>query len=178
MPTASPPADIAVTGPAPGEVPLLLLWTAVAIYGCVPETDQMVAVGLMIVGLLAIELVTGVRSPPFVHALAAAIVLWSGLYGATGRGSAVVGTWFAFWPLALVALVTLLAGPVRPLVRVVIGAIGGIAALAVARTGGIDPATGPALVAVAVAVPVSLAAAFGVVAVSRRSSRGASANDR
>ena len=40
--------------------------------------------------LFLIELVTRAPSAPIVHAAAGGIVLWSGLYGATGRESAIV----------------------------------------------------------------------------------------
>jgi hypothetical protein len=153
---------------APGELPFLLALTVVAIYGCVPETDQMATIGALIAGLFVVEVVTRMPSAPIVSLTAVLIVLWSGLYGATGRGSAVVGAWFAFWPVVLVALFAVLFGPLRLPVRLAIGLIGGVAAVAVARTGGIEPTTAPALVAVAVAIPVSLAAAWGVVALSRR----------
>ncbi len=42
---------------SPGEVPALLGLTAIAIYGCVPETDQMPAIGVMLAALFVIELV-------------------------------------------------------------------------------------------------------------------------
>jgi hypothetical protein len=80
--------------------------------------------------------------------------------------------------MVLVVLVAAIAAPVRAPVRMAIGAVGGIAAVAVARTGGIESMTGPALVAVAIAVPLSLLAAFGVVTVSRRTRWGESASDR
>ena len=176
MPSASPPADASprVLRFAPGELPFLLAMTAVAIYGCVPETDQMTTIGALLAGLFVVEVVTRMPSAPIVSLTAALIVLWSGLYGATGRGSAVVGAWFAFWPLVLVALAVAVFGPLRLPVRLVIGLIGGIAAVAVARTGAIEPTTAPALVAVAVAIPVSLVAAWGVVAISRRYGESAS----
>ncbi len=90
----------------PGEVPALLGLTAIAIYGCVPETsNQMPAIGVMLASLFVIELIARRPSAPLVHAVAAGIVLWSGLYGATGRESAIVGALFAFWPLVLVVIV-------------------------------------------------------------------------
>jgi hypothetical protein len=159
----------------PGEVPGLLGLTAIAIYGCVPETsNQMPAVGVMLAALFLIELVARAPAAPLVHLVAAGIVLWSGLYGATGRESAIVGALFAFWPLVLVLLVCHLPGreQPRPVVRWVIGLIGGVAAVAVARTGALEPTIGPALVAVAIALPVSLAAALLVESISRTRRRG------
>jgi hypothetical protein len=154
----------------PGELPALLGLTAIAIYGCVPETsDQMPAIGVMLAALFAIELITRRPSGLLVHAVAAGIVLWSGLYGATGRESAIVGALFAFWPLALVVIVCHLPGRPQPtpVTRWIIGLIGGIAAVAVARTGALEPTVGPALLAVAIALPASLIAALLVESVSR-----------
>jgi hypothetical protein len=56
-------------------------------------------------------------------------------------------------------------------VRWIIGLIGGVAAVAVARTGALEPTIGPALVAVAIALPTSLAVALVVVAISPRARR-------
>jgi hypothetical protein len=165
MPRASPLPDL-----TPGEYPMLLGWAALAIYGCVPETGQMSTIGLLVIGLLLAEVATGNRSHWAVHALATLVVLWAGLYGATGRGSAVVGAWFAFWPIVLVALTSIIAGPIRPTIRWMIGAIGGLAAVGMARTGGIEPTTTPALMAAGVAGLLSLIAAAGVLAISRRRS--------
>ena len=145
---------------APGELPVLLGYAAVAIYGCVPETDQMPAIGWMVAGLFVIERVTRAPSSLVAQALAAGLVLWSGLYGATGRGSALVGAWFAFWPLVLVVASAWVFGLRSSRARWAIGAIGAVAAVAVARTGAIEPTTAPALVAVAIAAPLSLVAAW------------------
>jgi hypothetical protein len=157
----------------PGEVPALLGLSAIAIYGCVPETGQMPAIGVMLAALFVIELVARRPSGLLVHAVAAGIVLWSGLYGATGRESAIVGALFAFWPLALVVLVCHWPGRAQPqtVSRWTIGLIGGLAAVAVARTGALEPTIGPALIAVAIALPTSLAAALLVDSISRRNDR-------
>ncbi len=122
----------------------------------------------MVVGLLVVELVTRAPSATVVQLVAGGIVLWSGLYGATGRGSAIVGAWFAFWPLVLVIGSTLTLGPRPSRARWLIGAIGGVAAIVVARSGGIEPTTRPALVAVAIAAPVSIVAAWAAVKLSAR----------
>jgi hypothetical protein len=158
----------------PGEVPALLGLTAIAIYGCVPETsNQMPAIGVMLAVLFSVELVTRRPAAPVWHLGAAALVLWAGLYGAAGRESAIVGALFAFWPLVLVVLVCHLPGRSRPrpVVRWTIGLIGGVAAVAVARTGALEPTIEPALVAVAMAMPMSLAVALVVVAISPRARR-------
>ena len=159
---------------APAEVPALLGLSAIAIYGCVPETsDQMPAVGVMLAALFLIELVARQPSAPLVHAVAIGIVLWSGLYGATGRESAIVGAFFAFWPLVLVLIMCHRPGRAQPVpvVRWIIGLIGGIGAVAVARTGALQPTIGPALLAVAIALPASLAAALLVDSISQQDDR-------
>jgi hypothetical protein len=160
---------------APGEFPALLGLTALAIYACVPETDQMPTIGWMIAGLFMVEFATRAPSAPAVNLLAAGIVLWSGLYGATGRGSAIVGTWFAFWPVVLVIGSVLLARS-RPPQRWVIGLVGALAAIAVARTGAIEPTTAPAVIAVVIAAPTSVIAVWLVTVVSAR--RGVPASRR
>lgn len=152
--------------PAPGEVPALLAMAWLATYACVPETDHLPDIAVAIVGVFVIEVAT--RTPSgIVHLGTAFVLVVAGWYGATGRGSAQVGALFALWPLALTGIVfaTFVHRRHRPLAvewRFVVGAIGGVAALAVARTGAIQPTTGPAIVAVAVATPASLAAALAV----------------
>ncbi len=153
---------------APGEFPVLLGYAALAIYACVPETDQMRTIAWLVVGLLAIELVTRTPSATVVQLVAGGIVLWSGLYGATGRGSAIVGAWFAFWPLLLVIGSTFVLGSEPSRARWLIGAIGGIAAIVVARTGGVEPTTAPAVAAAAIAAPLSIVAAWAAVELSAR----------
>jgi hypothetical protein len=152
----------------PGELPVLLAYATAAITACVPETGQMPTVAWMVVGLLAVELLTRSTSALPVQVTAIGIVLWSGLYGATGRTSAVIGAWFAWWPLLLVVAADRVGGPLTARTRWAIGAIGGAAALAVARTGGIATATGPAVVVVAVAVVVSVTATWVVLRLSGR----------
>jgi hypothetical protein len=69
------------------------------------------------------------------------------------------------WPLAAFRTLT------RPLLYEARGLIGGIAAVAVARTGALEPTIGPALITVAIALPTSLAAALLVDSISRRNDR-------
>jgi hypothetical protein len=104
-----------------------------------------------VVVLLALELAADRPMPWWLVLGVVGLVMWSGLFGATGRESALVGALFAAWPLVLV-----LAGVGSP---VVAAGVGSVAAVAVARTGALQPTVRPALVAVAVAVFVSLAAA-------------------
>jgi hypothetical protein len=154
--TTGDAADPPLSQLSPAEFPWLLAMTALAVYLCVPETDQMPAIAAMIVCLAVIEIVARRPSGPIVQVIAAGIVLWSGLYGATGRASAIVGAIFAFWPLVLVfgvALVRLRRE--RPTIglpqRIGIGLVGGIAAVAVARTGALQATVGPAILSAAIA---------------------------
>lgn len=164
--------DSAHTQLSPGEFPWLLAMTALAVYLCVPETDQMRAIAAMVVCLGLIEIVARRPSGPIVQIAAAGIVLWSGLYGATGRASAIVGVFFAFWPLVLVFGVGLWRlRREQPAIglpqRVGIGLVGGLAAVAVARTGALQATVGPAILAATIA-----AVASGLVVVPILRSRG------
>ena len=152
---------------------------ALAVYGCVPETsNQMPLVAAVVAAITLAELRCRRQVHLGFHALAAAIVLWSGIYGATGRQSALVGALFAMWPIVIVPAVALLvprlartAEPVRWLVAL----FGAGAAIAVARTGALQPTRQPAVVAVAVWGGASLAAAVLVtVLAGRLSDRAAS----
>lgn len=134
----------------PGAVPALIGVMQFAIYCCVPETDQIPQVVFAVVVLLALE-VAALRPMPWWLVLAVVgLVMWSGLFGATGRESALVGALFAAWPLVLV-----LTGVGS---SVVAAGLGSVAAVAVARTGALQPTVRPALSAVAVAAFVTLAA--------------------
>ena len=111
----------------------LLLGGAIAIYGCVPETDQMreVAVVVCAGGLAEVMRRQALPSPALLAS--AGLVLWSALYGATGRPSALVGGLFALVAPIAVALVP----GRRRWVPWAIGLVWSGAAVAVARTGGI-----------------------------------------
>jgi len=149
--------------PTPGVRPLTLAAASVAIYGCVPETDQMPTIWVLTFGAAIAEVVAHRRMPDGLLFVLGAMVMWSGLYGATGRNSAIVGALFAFWPVAIVPLVALVRPKLRgrpEVVQWVIAGIGAVAAVAVARTGAIEPTIGPALLAVAIAGPVSFALAL------------------
>ena len=145
----------------PGAVPALIGVMQFAIYCCVPETDQIPQVVFAVVVLMALELAADRPMPWWLVLAVVGLVMWSGLFGATGRESALVGALFAAWPLVLV-----LAGVGSP---VVAASVGSVAAVAVARTGALQPTVRPALVAVAVAAFVSL----GVISLVRPRSGGA-----
>ncbi len=133
--------------PRPGSIPVLIGVVQFAIYCCVPETDQVPQVVAAVVVLITLEVSAARPMPWWLVMTVFGLVMWTGLFGATGRESALVGTLFATWPLVLV-----LARVGSPRVA---GVIGSIAAVAVARTGGLEPTVRPALVAVAIAALVS-----------------------
>lgn len=143
---------------------LLVAITAI-VYACVPETDHIAWIAALPFTIALLEL--GLRRHlPFGWSYGAAgAVLGAGVYGATGRDSALVGTFFAWWPLALLVIVVILIpamGSASKFVLAGIVLIGGIAASWVARTGALQPTIGPALRAVAIAAPVSLVVALGI----------------
>ena len=138
----------------PGEVPALLGLTAIAIYGCVPETDQMPAIGVMLAALFVIELITRTPSAPVVHAVAdrhrAVVGPLRGDRAGVGHRRRAVRVLAARARRDRVSV----AGPPAAAASAcdgAIGLIGGIAAVAVARTGALEPTIGPALLAVAIA---------------------------
>lgn len=157
----------------PGEFPALLIGVTAAIFGCVPETDHLDELIIALAAVVAIELLAGRPSGRWLAAAETTIVLAAGLYGATGRDSATVGAWFAFWPLALVALGFLASSIMRdrfrvgPARRILIEIIGLAAAIWVARTGALQATVEPAIRSVAIAAPVSIALAA-VVGSARR----------
>ena len=148
----------------PGAVPTLIGVMLFAVYCCVPETDQIPQVASLVVVLVAVEVAARRSLAWWVILPVIGLVMWSGLFGATGRDSALVGALFAIWSLVLPALARSdRAWPAA--------AIASVAVVAVARTGALQPTVGPAIVAVAVAAAASVVAVsvMGAVAVSRRS---------
>lgn len=149
--------------PVPGVAPLTIGAALVAVWLCVPESDQIPVAAFLPVLLMVLELVGRQQLGVEWYAVAAAAVLWAGMFGATGRQSALVGALFAWWVVALVPLVN----AVRPIrstrIAVVVAAIGAIAVVVVARTGGIADTGAAAWVAAAVAATVSFGAAVAAV---------------
>lgn len=143
--------------PAPGEVPAYVAMSWLATYACVPETDHLADIAVAIAGVFVIEVALR-WSSPLVHLGLLVVLLGAGWFGATGRASAEVGAVFALWPVVLSALFAWRKSLPTEW-RFVVGAIGGVAAVAVARTGALEPTIGPALVAVAIAAPLSALAA-------------------
>jgi len=131
----------------------LLAGSAAAVYGCVPETDQMREVGVVVVAGAVVEVVRRLPLPAPALVGAWGLVAWSALYGATGRPSALIGGLFA-----LVAPVAAGLAARRGFVAAFrVGGVWAVAALVVARTGGIEPTTRPAVVAALVGALVAAA---------------------
>lgn len=137
--------------PRPGAVPLVALAWLAAVYGCVPETDHVVGVAMLVAGLALLELVADEYLPFGWQLGIMGAVLWAGLYGATGRQSALVGALFGAWPLLLGPTVAMLSRSRRApqWVSWLVAAVGTGAAFAVARTGALATTIGPALRAAA-----------------------------
>jgi hypothetical protein len=165
-----------VSRATPTLVPWLALCACAATYACVPETDQIPDVALVAVAALGLHLLTSIIGHPIhwiLHVGVAGAVMWAGIFGATGRQSAVVGALFAWWPLALLLFVahrlppTLgkwrrLDGSGRRAARRAmltwweVAAVGAIATAAVARSGALQPTLLPAVVAVVIATAASV----------------------
>ena len=144
--------------PIPGTAPLTIVAALIGIYLCVPETDQIPVAAFIPVALVGMELVGRRQMGLEWYAVAAASVGWAGLFGATGRQSALVGAIFAWWAVVLVPLVHL----VRPIqlkaAGLLVAAVGAISVAVMARTGGIaETAEAAWLAAVLIA-----AASFGI----------------
>ncbi len=155
----------------PGFLPLTALAWLAAVYGCVPETDHVRPIAMLVGMVVLLELVSGEHMPFGWQLGTMGVVLWAGLYGATGRQSALVGALFGAWPLLLgplVATVTHLTRASQP-VRWAVTVAGVGAALVVARTGALEPTIGPAWRAVAVWGAASLAVALVLAWVGGRS---------
>ena len=145
----------------PGSRWVLFVGSAFAVYCCVPETDQMWEVGLVIAAAVVAEVLRQRVLPTPVDAAVAGLILWSALFGATGRPSALVGGLFALMPLVAVPAVmaarpALAVGRLRWRWALAIVWIG--AAIAVARTGGIARTAAPAWIAVVCVTAAALLA--------------------
>ncbi len=70
--------------PIPGVAPLTIVAALVAIYLCVPETDQIPVAAIMPVVVVVLELVGRRQVGLEWYAVAAASVLWAGMFGASG----------------------------------------------------------------------------------------------
>jgi hypothetical protein len=129
--------DLRILLPTPGIAPGTIVVALVAVYLCVPETDQIAIAAFVPIVVVALEVVQRSQVGLEWYAVAAASVGWAGMFGASGRQSALVGALFAWWAVALVPLVH----RVRPIpnqpTAVAVAVIGSVAAIVMARTGGI-----------------------------------------
>jgi hypothetical protein len=146
----------------PGFAWLLVALGVGAIYGAVPDTEQITVVASALgVAALAI-LVWPTRAVPgaFTVAVAAALVVWAAAAGSGGRPAAFVSAPGALAGLAVLTLAWGSRGAIawRTGTGVVLAAIHAATAVAVARTGGVADDVAPAIVMAAVAVAVGGAA--------------------
>lgn len=155
----------------------LLCGCALAVYSCVPETDQMREVAVVLVAGWVAEMVLRRRLPDAALVAAAGLLAWSALFGATGRPSALVGGLFALAPVVAAAAWWCAAERATSRPRAFAGWIVGVvwvgAAGAVSRTGGISPRLRPAIVAVIVAAVGAAVATVLVYMIVPRSARDA-----
>ena len=144
----------------PGVVPAALLAVLLAMYLCVPETDQFVVAALIPLALLVFELVRREVLGVEWYALAALSVAWAGMFGATGRQSALIGALFAWWPVLLPSIVSFVTGVRSRNSAIGSMTIGAVAAVLFARTGGISDSGVTAAVLVVVLAAVSAGAGW------------------
>ena len=146
--------------PLPGLAPSTIVATLVAVYLCVPETEQIPIAAFVPVVVVALEVVGRRQVGLEWYAVAAASVLWAGMFGATGRQSALVGALFAWWAVALLPLVHAVR-PIRSVgAGVVVAVIGAGAAVVMARTGGISDTGSTAWIAAVTVAVVSFLVAI------------------
>ena len=150
-----------VASPMPSSRWGLFAGSAFAVYACVPETGQMTEVAFVIVAAAVAEVLRQRLLPVPAEAAVAGLILWSALFGATGRPSALIGGLFALVPLVAVPAVRsarpALASAALPW-RWAVAVVWIGAAVAVARTGGISRNAAPAWTAVACFTVAALAA--------------------
>ena len=154
--------------PIPGVAPLTLVAALVAIYLCVPETDQIPIAAFVPLALVGMEIASRRQMGLEWYAVAAASVGWAGLFGATGRQSALVGALFAWWAVALVPLVH----AARPLpsraAAIGVALIGAVSVVVMARTGGIADTAEAAWLAAGLIAAVSFGLSLGIVVLMAR----------
>ncbi len=155
--------DLRALLPTPGVAPASIVVALVAVYLCVPETDQVAIAALVPLVVVGLELVGRGQVGLEWYAVAAASVGWAAMFGASGRQSALVGALFAWWAVLLVPLVHRVRAMPDERSAVATAVIGGLAAIVMARTGGIaDSGTTAVVVAAALAL-VSFGLALAVV---------------
>ena len=145
--------------PTPGVAPVPLLVTLLAIGLCVPETDQLAVASIVPVGLVVAELALRRQLGVSWYVVATASVGWAGLFGATGRASALAGALFAWWAFVMVLIVVRRSPDLAGRDLFVVLLLGGVASLVMARTGGITTTPWVIVVSVLACGAVSLGAA-------------------
>jgi hypothetical protein len=125
---------------------VVLLGSAGAVYLCVPETDHLREVGVVVAAGAVAEVLLRRRLPAAALVAAVALVEWAALFGAAGQARALVGGLFALAPLVAVAVVPTRGRWPGPLVAVVWL----VAAAVMARTGGVAHSLSTTLVAAGV----------------------------
>lgn len=136
-----------------------------AVHVCVPENGRTAEVGLLVACGGVAEFLMRRRLPLPVWSAIATAVLWTAVFGASGRARAVIGGLFAVTPLIATALVVRPRRAVRPLTetrRWLIAFVWLAAAWIVARTGGIAETTSAAWISVAIASGIALPVSFAV----------------
>jgi hypothetical protein len=149
--------------PMPGVAPATILAALVAVALCVPETGHLAIAAIMPVGVVVAEVLARRQLGVEWYAVAAASVLWAGLFGATGRSSALIGALFAWWAVALLPLVHAVRPVGSGMAAIAVAAIAAVAVVAMARTGGIAATAAPAWIAAAIAAAVSFGVAVVIV---------------
>ena len=158
-------ADIRTMLPTPGVAPLTIVAALVAIFLCVPETDQLPIVALLPGALVALEIVQRRQLPIEWYVVAAAAVGWGGLFGATGRQSALAGALFAWWVVLLPGFINTWRRVETPWRAWAVAAVAAASVMVMARTGGIA-STWPAIV-LGIAAPAVISVLVAVALVGR-----------
>lgn len=142
----------------------LLLGCTGAVYLCVPETDHIREVAVVMAAGAVGEVLLHRRLPAAAVVAGAALVEWAALFGAVGQGRALVGGLFALAPLVAVAVVPTGGQWRAPAVAAVwLGA-----AAIMARTGGVADSLWPAVVAAAACTGTALIATLTIARFTRR----------
>ena len=131
-----------------------------AMYLCVPETNQFAMAALIPMAVFLVELVRREQLGVEWYALAAASVAWAGMFGSSGRQSALIGALFSWWPILLPWLIGRLMGARQRTTVIASMVVGALAAVVFARTGGISASGVTAAVVVAAIAAASCAAVW------------------
>jgi len=158
--------DVRALLPRPGVAPLTIVAVLFAVFLCVPETDQLPIVALVPVALVFLEIVERRQMPIEWYMVAAAAVGWGAMFGATGRQSALAGALFAWWAVLLPGFISIGWKVASARSALAIAGVGAIAAVVMARTGGIADSWSIILASAALCGSISLLAA---VAIARKS---------